>query len=597
MNPKSAASATPTAARAAVERLLAELDGRKRDFTPGAARRLEEVLDRLERSKLPDAEALISLHESLLFLAAYPHSPGLLRKAHASLDSVGERVSALRATGKTLSAFEYEEASGVSQTSLIAIFSYDVMRWLYPRFPAAMRIDERQYQSPERLAFLGRRLMPLLEEDSLVEANVPFFAWLNSAGETKSPRPHSAPAKPGEALPLTGSHTLGWLLRSLAKLPLPAREIAELYDLLELPIQWQIDSSAKTRTRMRFPFRRPFIQTGPLLRRADISLDHEVSKGDLPVEPLRVSRGKEMVEAARLASALRCRELYGFTYGDPAEVIRAPVGRGVEFYLWGVPPAHRLPLRAYGAVLMIKNGTPIGYAEHMAIFDRMEIGFNIYYTFRDGESAWLYSQLMRLFKQVYGVTSFVVDPYQIGAHNEEAIASGSFWFYRKLGFRPMNAGLARLLEHEERKIQSGSGYRSPAASLRRLAQGYIIYESPGSDRGIWDAFHMRNIGLRVQEKMARDFNGDAVKFRDSARESVASALGIRPPNQDQPGQKLFEDFAIMLSLIPRMSQWSRTARRQLVQIIQSRTAPDETDYLRLLQQHSQLREAFIKLGS
>ena len=43
--------------------------------------------------------------------------------------------------------------------------------------------------------------------------------------------------------------------------------------------------------------------------------------------------------------------------------------------------------------------------------------------------------LLKLFRERMGVTSFSVDPYQLGRENEEAIDSGAFWFYRKLGFR------------------------------------------------------------------------------------------------------------------------------------------------------------------
>jgi hypothetical protein len=105
----------------------------------------------------------------------------------------------------------------------------------------------------------------------------------------------------------------------------------------------------------------------------------------------------------------------------------------------------------------------------------MEVGFNLYYTFRDGETAWLYAMLLKLCKEVSGVTSFFVDPYQIGHDNEEAIASGAFWFYRKLGFAPESRGLWPLLSREECKIESQPGYRTPAETLRKLAGSRLVY--------------------------------------------------------------------------------------------------------------------------
>ena len=55
--------------------------------------------------------------------------------------------------------------------------------------------------------------------------------------------------------------------------------------------------------------------------------------------------------------AVRFRELHGFTYGDPQTVQRADVGRGLDVYVWGVPPERRLPMLAYHAMLLAKNET------------------------------------------------------------------------------------------------------------------------------------------------------------------------------------------------------------------------------------------------
>ena len=83
--------------------------------------------------------------------------------------------------------------------------------------------------------------------------------------------------------------------------------------------------------------------------------------------------------------------------------------------------------------------------------------------------------LLKLLQERSGVKTFSVDPYQIGHENEEAIESGAFWFYRKLGFWPESEEVARLLAREERKMEARSGYRTSEATLRRLAEGRMIY--------------------------------------------------------------------------------------------------------------------------
>src|SRR6202171_4723977 len=133
-----------------------------------------------------------------------------------------------------------------------------------------------------------------------------------------------------------------------------------------------------------------------------------------------------------------------------------------------------------------------------------------------------------------GTTCVSGYPYQLGHENEEAIESGAFWFYRKLGFRPGRADLQKLAEREEEKIADATKlgktkYRTPARTLKRLAAGHVFYEIPGSqllrkEVGAWDRFSTRNIGLRVNRRMARDFGGDAVLMREHSRRALERIL-------------------------------------------------------------------------
>ena len=171
----------------------------------------------------------------------------------------------------------------------------------------------------------------------------------------------------------------------------------------------------------------------------------------------------------------------------------------MEVYVFGVPSEHRLPLRAYHAGMFFKNAVPVGYIECLTLFEHMEVGFNLYYTFREGETAWLYARLLHLFHQLLGATCFAVDPYQIGRHNDEAIESGAFWFYRKLGFRPANPRVAKVLEAEESKMRADPGHRTTSRTLERLAEGWMIYEMAGSRQGDWDRFETRRAAMALRE--------------------------------------------------------------------------------------------------
>jgi len=283
---------------------------------------------------------------------------------------------------------------------------------------------------------------------------------------------------------------------------------------------------------------------------------------------------------ALATSAARYRELHGFTYGDPRAVLKADAGRGVEVLFCGVPPQHRLPLRAYHAAIMLKNGVPTGYFETLSLFDRMEVGFNLYYTFREGETAWIFARVLRLFHQILGTTCFSIDPYQIGLDNEEGIESGAFWFYRKLGFRPVLPGVVRVLAREESKLLKQTGYRSPPSVLRRLAAGPLISEVPGAPQGDWDRFHIRNVALAAQRSSP-----------ERAMASVSAALGIKAGAHPE-----FANLALVLDSIPDLSDWPREDKSALVEIIRAKMGADEAVYLRLMQGHQRLREAIRELG-
>ncbi len=141
--------------------------------------------------------------------------------------------------------------------------------------------------------------------------------------------------------------------------------------------------------------------------------------------------------------------------------------------------------------MFFKNGVPMGYIETLSLFERCEVGFNLFYTFREGETAWLYARLLKILHEQLGVTCFSVDPYQIGHENDEAIESGAFWFYYKLGFRPASSDNARLAAREEERIEKTPEYRTSAAILRRLAEAPLFYGDSAAD---WAKFSLPPLG-------------------------------------------------------------------------------------------------------
>jgi hypothetical protein len=560
------------------DHLLARLEEARGRFDPGDAARTERLLETLGRRRFRDPKSLVRFHEALLFLRAFPHSANVVRQTEALLSAFRQRVEGLRRLNADLSLLDAPEVSGIAGTAIRDTLNYDVVCWLLGRFPDHVDVVWEDYEGHNRLAQTLPRFLPLLEDDAYVEADVPYLQWLRAA-EGGSRR------------------DLAWLVRRFENLPLSLPERAELYDSLGLTVRWRLDNLRASRTRNRRPVRKIFYHGGPLVRRNEVFLAKEIGSPRLPVKRLSPRDGEGVLDLVKEVLTVRYRELWGTTRGDPRRVVQADVGRGVQIFLWGLPPERRLPLRAYLAGCSLKNGVPINYIEAIGLFEWIEVGFNTFYTFRDGESAWIYAQVLRLLHQTLGVTCFSVYPYQIGLDNEEAIQSGAFWFYRKLGFRPGRPELMRISEREEKRIAARPGYRTPARTLRKLATGHMFFELPGTMPGTWDRFQIRNIGFAVQQRMAERFTGDAKKARDGAVAAVARLLGVRRDAWAGHQRTAFENFALVLALVPDLADWTPGQKKDLVRILRAKAGPEESSYLRLMQRHAMLRDAIVTLGS
>ena len=582
----------------ALDRQLTQLEASRYSFGRNEAASVVKQLNRLDAKRFPDPASLIRFHEALLFLRAFPQGPAVVRVTGRILNSFHRKVEALRKAGADTDDFEPIEVSGIAGTQMEDTLSFDVASWLIKRMPGKVEIAWENYEPGRELGNTGPRFIPLLADDAYVEADTPWRRWIEAAGGKKNAKVvwwrGSAPPERGRA---PSPHEMAWLIDRFEKLPLPAQQKAELYESLRVPLRWNLENSVITRTRNWKPVRSVFYHSEPLISRSQVSLAGELARRPPQLTRLSRKQGERIMDLIREVMLVRYRELYGTTLGDPASVVWADVGRGVSIYLWNLPPARRLPLRAYVAGLTLKNGVPINYIEAIGLCEWMEVGFNTFYTFRGGEAGWIYAQVLRCLCHLMGTTCVSVYPYQLGHDNDEAIESGAFWFYRKLGFRPGRAELQRLAEGEERKIAADPKYRTPARTLKRLAAGHVFYELPGSEVGAWDRFSTRNIGLRVNRRMARDFGGDAVLMREHSRRALERTLGVSTSSWTPLEKAAFENFALVLADVPGVRAWTREEKQDLVRIIRAKAKPDEMLYLHLTQRHGRLRRALLAIGS
>jgi hypothetical protein len=558
--------------------LLASLEAAKGRFGRGAAAEVKVLLDQLARYEFRVAKSLIRFHETLLFLRAFPQSATLVPRIERLLNTFHERVEKLRALGIDMPAFDDFDTSGIAGTTMQDTLNFEAARWLARRIPRHVEIAWDDYEDERAMGSTWPRFIPLLAEDSDVEANIPWRRWLDSARGRE--------------------RDVEWLIRRFEQLPFEnPRQRAELYDSLRLPLRWDLGNLKLSRTRNWTRPRKFYYHTEPLITRSKVSLARELAQPAPRLTKLSRRESESVMHTIREVMAVRYRELYGTTLGDPNSVVRAILARGVVMYFWNLPLERRLPLRAYVAGFTLKNGVPINYVEAIGLCEWIEVGFNTFYTYRQGETAWIYAQALRCLNALTGAATISVYPYQIGQNNDEAIDSGAFWFYRKLGFRSGNKDLENLARREERKIAANPQYRSSRKTLKRLAEAHVFYELPGSERGAWDNFSTRNLGLRVNRRMAREFGGDSTRIRRKSVAEVSRALDVNLSRWNSPERQAFENCSLVLALIPNLRRWSAQQKQDVIRIIRAQAGSDELRYLRLTQQHPRLRQEILQLGS
>jgi hypothetical protein len=428
-------------------RALDSLAAMKGQFGRAAARATADLLTRFKTARLRDPADLIRLHETVLFLRAYPQSPRVLRLADNILLSYSDRLGRLGRDPGDRDEFEDPEISGIAGTGLSTNFSYEIAKSLVDRHRRAISIDWENYEHEDRLGVVLSKLVPPSREDFAVSAHPDARRWFAA---------------------LRGG------LRTLLD-----RTEPRMYDLLEIPVRWELGDSAASRSRIRLPRtlggREIFYHHRPFLKRSEVSIQAEFAAPKIAVTRLSRARAEAILSLIVDTSSVRYRELYGFTHPDAAHVRHADLGRGMDFFFFGVDKNWRL-IRDYHAGMYFKNGVPIGYVELLSRDGVMEVGFNLYYTFREAETAWLYARLLKIFRERLGAKRFWIDPYQIGHENDEALDSGAFWFYRKLGFRSTSREIAKLIAREETKIAATPGYRTPPTILRQIARAPLIYD-------------------------------------------------------------------------------------------------------------------------
>ena len=210
----------------------------------------------------------------------------------------------------------------------------------------------------------------------------------------------------------------------------------------------------------------------------------------------------------------------------------------MQFACIGAVPERRLLLEAVYGFLTLMNGVPIGYVLCSAFFNSAEIAYNVFETYRGAGAAQIYARVLAMVQQLFGVTRFAFDPYQLGHDNKEGQESGSWWFYYKLGFRPRDRDVLELARSELRKLSKNRRHRTSPAQLLRLAAEYMFLQFGRRRRDVLGCISLGNIGLHISHYLAVRFGSDRDKGLDICQRETATMLGLRSLRDLPPGERV-----------------------------------------------------------
>ncbi len=387
-----------------------------------------------------------------------------------------------------------------------------------------------------------------------------------------------------------------FLLRRLGQLRLSSFERETLFESLDMPLVLSPGAQTPSRTREFHRCGPALFQSGPLTRSRP-SVSAEAARPPKAIRAASVREGGKLVDLARSAMATRSRDLDAFAYGDPRDVRLADCGGGLTIALVGVTAERRFLLETLYGFLMLKNGVPVGYGTYTGLFGSAEVAYTVFDTFRSGEAAAMYGRVLAIGRQRFGFDSFMIDPYQLGHENDDAIASGAWWFYQKLGYRPREAALLQVMRREQRRMKAKPKYRSSAATLKKLAASnvYLHLDRPRDD--VVGLLPLGNIGLHITAYLAKRFGHDRRRAEKTCSQDAAALLGLRSLRGLSSGERLaWNRWGPLILVLPGLGHWPKEDRQALATIVYSKGGRRESEYLARFDPHRRLRKAIAKLA-
>jgi len=550
---------------------VAELRSMANRFGSAERARKLSLLRMAASGALGDAALLVAYHDVLLFLLAYPATSAMRSLASRELARVAAATREIDAHGSARARAGLS-GSGVAWSTINIAFTYPVARWLVSRYPQCAEVDSFG-EGGALLAQWLRHALPSAE-----------FELLES--------PHDTPEGLLEAAtPGWRRGRLAWLVAQFERLQCDSALREAAYDSLNMFVTLNARDAPISRTFSRGLPVAAFYHRGPMLRDVDAN---RVIATPLPVaRRLRQKACVHLVDSGRAVLAMLGRETDPITHADVARTRYYELGRGVAITLFSALPARRNPLDSHIGYVLSKNSVPVGYGGGWPFLGTCKIGINIFAPFRGGESAFLMASVLRAYAQLFAVERFLVEPYQFGAGNREGLESGAFWFYFRLGFRPVESSLCAIAQDEFEQMRQNPRYRTPLSVLRRFTRSDL--ERPVVAEAL-AACDPSALSRATTAWIGARFRGRRDRAEAAALSDVVSALGLddaRDWNDDE--RSALRAMAPVLAQIPDLHAWPARDKRRLAALVRAKGG-DEYRYFSLMAGFARLRTALNALA-
>ncbi len=511
----------------------------------------KKLLEKINPEQIKNKQLMNLLYNMLLFLLAYPDNKTIYTLAKEKLFVLENYVKA----NETIQTKLYN--TGVTGSVVCAQFSFEIVKWLRKKFNTAVYLDSIA-AADSQITYIVSAVMPQVESEILQDENSTWKEWLKQCTAE-------------------GEDLLDTLLKLFDQSDIRPEVKDELWNALNIYVTVRLTEHTRLPDRLTSTFyHKSLIKKGTLDEQDD----------EKPVElKLTTSEAEKIIECGRMILVRHSREFDPISFSEPPFISFYQLQRGISIALLGMRPERRHPIDSYMGYIVFKNGLPLSYGGSWILFDSARIALNIFPSYRGGESANTFEQILKLHKHVYRLNRFSVDPYQIGKHNSDGINSGSFWIYYKFGFRPMREELKQLAASEQELLKTTKNYRSPASVLKKLANGRLELIMNKNSTVRFDA---TDLSIAYWNIVKIKYDGNRKIAEQESYNELLKFMKIPELIKDETAKYVIKNWSVILMADSSKLISDKSLTEVLKKIFHLKSQGNEEEYIHLLQDHQQL---------